>query len=479
MRGTEVWLKVGPCHFPQVFTPVTYFTVLYFGVEHVAWTALKRNIPEPIVTTLRGLKRAVKQSRRDVTQVALRGRELCACLERPTAHSISSTLLEIQGWAFFIDDEKSYNLVLSIDGIDWDVSFVSSDRVDVTESFPNCSIQKPGFLACVPLGSLAPGPHTIEVHAEIDAKRYRVGSSCITVESSPYPEYTRQLFTGYALPQKKQRLDKIYPFLRCPACRENKFHRSEMALICTCCDNSYVLHKGVPVMQSNKLKFPLDADSFDSPISNNPYADLILQRLEPVLSEGGLILEVGAGRKLYGMEQIVQLEISGYPYTDVINQSEILPFSDAVFDCVFSLAVTEHVNRPWILAEEMQRVLKPGGLLIADSAFMQPLHGFPSHFFNMTGEGLREIFSGLEVTSLQPESHQHPWISTEAFLRYLLTKTPPATRAAIIEMSVGDLWHETQKNLLGQSELLSKLSIGEELVTELAAGYTLIGRKPK
>ena len=45
-------------------------------------------------------------------------------------------------------------------------------------------------------------------------------------------------------------------------------------------------------------------------------------------------------------------------------------------------------------AAEIARVLKPGGKLVCCVPFLQPLHGFPHHYFNMTHQGLRTLFEG-------------------------------------------------------------------------------------
>ena len=40
----------------------------------------------------------------------------------------------------------------------------------------------------------------------------------------------------------------------------------------------------------------------------------------------------------------------------------------------------------------MVRVCKPGGLILSEVAFMQPLHGVPFHFYNMTQWGVEQLF---------------------------------------------------------------------------------------
>lgn len=102
-------------------------------------------------------------------------------------------------------------------------------------------------------------------------------------------------------------------------------------------------------------------------------------------------LDCGSGSKSIPHENVVQFEIAPFPEVDVVGHAEKLPFKSDSFDLVISLSVLEHTKDPRLAMTEMQRVLKPGGLLWIDTAFMQPYHGFPSHYFNMTQEGLTSL----------------------------------------------------------------------------------------
>src|SRR4051794_9093060 len=72
--------------------------------------------------------------------------------------------------------------------------------------------------------------------------------------------------------------------------------------------------------------------------------------------------------------------------------AEHLPFVENSFDAVLSVAVLEHVRNPLQAAAEMVRVLKPGGDLLCAVPFLQPLHGYPHHYFNITTQGIRRLF---------------------------------------------------------------------------------------
>src|SRR5260370_38657275 len=79
-----------------------------------------------------------------------------------------------------------------------------------------------------------------------------------------------------------------------------------------------------------------------------------------------------------------------------------------MFDAVMSKVGFEHLGRPCAVADEIYRVLKPGGFATVDTAFMYPLHGDPYHFFNMTLDGAREIFKRFQTGRYGVKPYQTP-----------------------------------------------------------------------
>ena len=51
---------------------------------------------------------------------------------------------------------------------------------------------------------------------------------------------------------------------------------------------------------------------------------------------------------------------------------------------------------PFTAAGELVRVTRPGGLILTEVAFLQPLHAVPYHYFNMTYWGVSQLFAGCE-----------------------------------------------------------------------------------
>ena len=108
------------------------------------------------------------------------------------------------------------------------------------------------------------------------------------------------------------------------------------------------------------------------------------------------------------------------------NMTKGLPYQDAFFDAVVSVQVINHGDSATVqrIAEEITRILKPGGLLfvtvatvknqaktweqIEPTTFM-PLDGqekgLVHHFF--TAEELKKVFSGFSVTDMHLDESMH------------------------------------------------------------------------
>ena len=189
---------------------------------------------------------------------------------------------------------------------------------------------------------------------------------------------------------------------------------------------------------------------------------------------GGLVLDCGAGQRHAYYPNVVNLEIVEYDSTDVLGVAERLPFEDGCFDAVLSLNVLEHVRDPFAAAAELVRVLRPGGELMCVAPFLQPLHAYPHHYYNMTREGLLALFEPLQDRRLEIYGAMQPLWALHWFLHSYHAGLPEALRERFARMTVGDLMVEP--SLLQADPLVLHLS--DAARTELAAAHALFARKP-
>ena len=105
-----------------------------------------------------------------------------------------------------------------------------------------------------------------------------------------------------------------------------------------------------------------------------------------------LYADIGAGLRTEVFDNCLYVEVYPSLTTDVVIPPDCkLPFKSASLDGIGCFAVLEHVRWPWIMAAEFARVVKPGGKIFIDWPFLAPLHGYPSHYYNATREGLRAM----------------------------------------------------------------------------------------
>jgi SAM-dependent methyltransferase len=173
------------------------------------------------------------------------------------------------------------------------------------------------------------------------------------------------------------------------------------------------------------------------PVSENAYD---AETIALIADARGLILDIGAGFRPVYYSNVVNLEVKDYSTTDVLGVADRLPFRDDSFEGVISIAVLEHVKDPFLCAREMARVLKPGGWLKCCAPFLQPLHGYPHHYFNMTHEGLRTLLEPyLEIERQEVNQATHPIWAIAWQLRAWADSLPPAAKKAFLRQRVSDL----------------------------------------
>ena len=189
----------------------------------------------------------------------------------------------------------------------------------------------------------------------------------------------------------------------------------------------------------------------------------------------GLVLDCGAGLRHTYYRNVVNCEIVAYDSTDVLAAAERLPFVDDCFDAVLSLNVLEHVKDPFQAARELLRVLKPGGRLMCVAPFLQPLHGYPHHYYNMTRQGLENLFAPLVERRVQIYGAMRPIWALQWFLSAYHAGLPQAQAERFAAMSVAELMRQPEELQLDPVAT----ALDDETCSVLASAHALFGRKPE
>lgn len=171
-------------------------------------------------------------------------------------------------------------------------------------------------------------------------------------------------------------------------------------------------------------------------------------------ARGGRLLQIGA-RTPKGVEampprrlwrgRVIGLDIHPGLNVDLVGDAHGLSrfLRERSMDAVLSASVMEHLQAPWLLAAEVNRVLKPGGLVYHEVPGAWPAHAQPNDFWRISAEGLRVLFgpaSGFEVLEARDTGPAAIIPSPEWREKYLDMPTVPAfAMAEILARKVEDL----------------------------------------
>lgn len=240
-----------------------------------------------------------------------------------------------------------------------------------------------------------------------------------------------------------------------------------------------------PLILGRPLLFPgMAAPKINPDIHHsNPLPDSALALIR---GTRGSVLHLSAGGTAERYDNVIECEAAMFRHTDLIADVHRLPFADGVFEAVIALNAFEHYRDPRQAAREIYRVLRPGARVLIRTAFLQPLHEAPWHFYNCTRYGLEAWFDGFETETLHVSDNFHvgyslSWLASECelALRGRLTNTAAdAFLAAPVERLVS-LWRNPKDTPSDGKSLWHDLSVLPQDVQEfLAAGFEYVGRRP-
>lgn len=216
--------------------------------------------------------------------------------------------------------------------------------------------------------------------------------------------------------------DETLSILRCPNCTQSLSHTRD-EFYCESCFSTYPVSHGIPILVAeSKSLFDIKTFTNEDPtffrpvgkvrefvsrwlpdVTMNVSSDKVFARmLEQMVAttKNPRVLVIGGGVIGGGMDclvedpriELIETDAAIAPRTNLICDGHDLPFADQSVDAVIVQAVLEHVVDPHRCVAEIHRVLKPRGLVYADTPFMQQVHGRQFDFTRFTRLGHRRMF---------------------------------------------------------------------------------------
>lgn len=268
----------------------------------------------------------------------------------------------------------------------------------------------------------------------------------------------------------------VRDILCCPACKGALMPEVDGALHCSGagCGRSYPVLAGRPVLIAEDRSvfrhqdYPRDPagpgrpESGTAPAAGGGGARLWLSRLpSPSVNLSAvrcfetmkrrllertaspLVLLVGGGIRGKGMSaltgepaiRLINVDPSPSSTASIFCDAHDLPFRDGSVDAVVAQAVLEHVADPWRCVEEIHRVLKPNGIVYAETPFMQQVHLQGYDFTRFSHMGHRRLFR--RFAELESGAVAGPGTSLAWAWRYFLASWTRSRRLAKVLALLG------------------------------------------
>lgn len=200
--------------------------------------------------------------------------------------------------------------------------------------------------------------------------------------------------------------------------------------------------------------------------------------------EWEIAINLSAGNTINKPDNVVEVDVVRSSFTDVLcDTNERLPFRDNCFDVAVSLNAFEHYKYPQFVADEIYRILKPGGRILIQTAFIAPLHLEPYHYFNATKHGVDHWFRRFSDRNIGIPWNYNPllsvsWIAAD-IMWHARNLFPDNALRKLESLTMGDLYKYWTEPTSRDPDIWDAfLSLPDYAKERTGVGFEVTARKP-
>lgn len=181
----------------------------------------------------------------------------------------------------------------------------------------------------------------------------------------------------------------------------------------------------------------------------------------------GKVIDIGGGKNadyLSFMERAPGASLQTFDIKagqkSVDFETDSLPADDGVYDTVLFLNVMEHIFNYQHIANEVVRIVKPGGQLIGFVPFLMWYHPDHSDYFRYTHEAIQKILETAGATDIRIEPIAQGPFTAAAHMKLLSIPKPfrvfVFTTSYLLDLFYKYMGRNTDRYALGYLFIISK-----------------------
>jgi len=207
---------------------------------------------------------------------------------------------------------------------------------------------------------------------------------------------------------------KLLEILVCPESKKSlKYNENTNELICEESGLTYPIEDGVISFLSGSDETTKTSDAYEQSgtikflrkvfnivrVSSTFKTKKNKNRIPNLINSMALddfMVNIGAGNTDYS-PQLINFDIEKTANVDVLADGRRLPVKSGSVSLVISQAVLEHAPDTNTNIAEIERIIKPGGLLYLEVPFMQTYHAHPHDYYRFTHQGLKSFLQDFDI----------------------------------------------------------------------------------